>query len=316
MLSWKGPIGWVLVLLVLLTVTGTVDPCRADENHDNDTPPPPRVQESQQQQQQQYHQQQRHNVPDRATMAPFDTDIRDDCRSLLEHCQSAMFPHIYLQCPALCTKYLTQEGSKGVVAPHTEEALWEGTFRTLSGQRIHAERFEGSVMVIAPLPLLPGMAKYYYEMMEALHEKFFPKVECIIIPIDVGEGIHLSPRPSSQVVIFEEESSLLSHPWVQHLHSVIPRSGAASRKDPTVPPPATTTTKTGGSDEERQQESTGRMDHKAVLLQQVELPTDRLTVYLVSADGYFVERMTVPTMAVLQRQIAMYLRTMDYHADL
>jgi hypothetical protein len=300
MLSWKGPIGWVLVLL---TVSGYVDPCRADEDHDNDTPPPPRVQESQQQQQQ-YHQQQRQSVPDRATMAPFDTDIRDDCRRLLEHCQSAMFPHIYLQCPALCTKYLTQEGSKGVVAPHTEETLWEGTFRTLSGQRIHAERFEGSVMVIALLPLLPGMAKYYYEMMEVLHEKFFPKVECIIIPIDVGEGIHLSPRPSSQVVIFEEESSLLSHPWVQHLHAVIPRSGAASRKDPTVPPPATTTTTTtttmGG----------------AVQLQQVELPTDRLTVYLVSADGYFVERMTVPTMAVLQRQIAMYLRTMDYHADL
>ena len=300
--SRNVPIALVVLLLLTLArhnvgVLGR-QAQQDDDDNDNDVHPPPRptnheattVLDSQHIQQ---------KVPDRTVMAPFDTDIREDCRRLLEHCQSAMFPHIYLQCPALCTKYLTQEGSKGTVTKHTEETLWEGTFRTLSGQRIHAERFEGSVMVIALLPLLPGMAKYYYEMMEVLHKKFFPKVECIILPIDVGEGIHLSPRPSSPVVILEEESALLSHPWVRHLHSVIPRSGAASRKESSSTP-----------------DNISSSDKEPSELQQVELPTDRLTMYLVSADGYFVERMTVPTLAVLQQQIAIYLQTMDYHADL
>jgi hypothetical protein len=213
-------------------------------------------------------------------IAPFDTNVRTDCRGLLDYCQSAIHMHVYLQCPALCTKYLEQEGSKGV-AEHNTEFLWEGTLRTVTGDRIQADRFEGSVLVIALLPLLPGMAKYYYDMMEALHEKFRPKVEFIILPIDVGEGIHLKLRPQSSVVVLEEESAILSHPWVQHLWGVKPRSGAASK------------------------------DHRGEIVQ-VELPTDRLTIYLVSADGYFVERMTVPTMAVLQKQISIYLRTMDY----
>ena len=42
------------------------------------------------------------------------------------------------------------------------------------------------------------------------------------------------------------------------------------------------------------------------------MPTDRLTVYIVSSDGYFVERMTVPTMAALQRTIGIYLKTIGY----
>lgn len=214
-------------------------------------------------------------------VAPFDTDIRDDCRSLLEYCQSSIIHTIYLECPALCTKYLQQEGTKGTVSEGTEEALWEGTFRTLSGKRINADRFEGSVMVIALLPLLPGMAKYYYDMMEALHQKFHPKVEIIIIPIDVGEGIHIRPRPEYKVVVLEEESNLLSHPWIKHLYAIKPRSGAASR------------------------------DHNDEIVQ-VDLPMDRLTIYLVSADGHFMERMTVPTMATLQKRIGLYLRTIDY----
>lgn len=223
------------------------------------------------------------NNPERQLLAPFDTDIRDDCRSLLEHCQSDVFAHVYLQCPALCTKYLEQEGMKGVVtSKNDQEALWEGTLRTISGRRIDADRFEGSVLVVALLPLLPGMAKYYYEMMETLHEKFQPKVEFVIIPIDVNEGIHIKPRSLPKVVILEEESAIGAHPWVKHLHNVMPKSGAASK------------------------------DHNDQI-GQLELPTDRLTVYLVSADGYFVERMTVPTMAALQKQIGLYLRTMDYH---
>jgi hypothetical protein len=218
---------------------------------------------------------------DRALLAPFDTDIRKDCRSLLMHCQSEVFSQVYVQCPAMCTKYLQQEGMKGT-ADHNPEALYGvGTLRTFQGPRIDADRFEGYVTVISLLPLLPGMAFYYYEMMETLHEQFGRQVEFVIIPIDVGEGIHIKPRAKPNVVILEEESAIETHPWVQHLLSIRPRSGAASK------------------------------NHRDEIVQ-VDLPTDRLTVYIVSADAYFIERMTVPTMAALQRTIAVYLKTIGY----
>jgi len=162
------------------------------------------------------------------------------------------------------------------------ERLWEGTLRTRQGKRIDADRFEGYVTVLSILPLLPGMAIYYYEMMETLHGQFTPNVEFVVLPIDHGEGIHIRPRSKNpKVVILEEETAIATHPWVKHLWAVQPRSGAATK------------------------------NHRNEI-EQHELPTDRLTVYIVSADGYFVERLTVPTMAELQRKIAVYLKTIAY----
>jgi hypothetical protein len=117
--------------------------------------------------------------------------------------------------------------------------------------------------------MLPGISFYYYEMMETLHSHFDPKVEFVILPIDVREGVHIKIQPDNpNVVILEEETAVETHPWAQHLVSIRPRSGAATKEH-----------------------------HDQVV--QVDLPTDRLTAYVVSSDGY-------------KRTIAIYLKTIDY----
>ena len=170
---------------------------------------------------------------------------------------------------------------KGTVEDNPD-ALWEvGTLRTYTGDRVSSDRFEGYVTVICTIPLLPGMMFYYYEMMETLHSKFAPKVEFVIIPIDHLEGLHFKMRKDPKVVILEEESAIETHPWVQHLTSIKPRSGAVMK------------------------------DHRDELVQ-TDLQTDRINVFIVSSDGYFVERLVVPTMAKLQQRIALYLRSFEY----
>ena len=84
-----------------------------------------------------------------------------------------------------------------------------------------------------------------------------------------------------KVVVLEEESAIDTHPWVKHLTSVVPRTGAATK------------------------------DHRGNI-QQTDLRTDRVNIYVVSADGYYIERLISPTMAVLQQKIAVYLKTIDY----
>ena len=215
-------------------------------------------------------------------LAPFDKDIRDDCLSLQIHCRSDVFAHVFLQCPDTCTKLLHEEGMAGTVTEDNSDALYDvGSLRTVQGKRIATDRWEGYVTVIAVTPLLPGMAVYYYEMMEHLHSVFRPKVEFVVLPIDLQLGIHIQVRKDNKVVVLEEESSIESHPWVQHLTSIVPRRGAASK------------------------------DHQD-RIQQTELHTDRVNVYIVSADGYFVERLVSPSMASLQQTIAVYLKTIDY----
>jgi hypothetical protein len=229
---------------------------------------------------------------DRSRLAPFDTDIREDCRSLLVYCTSELFAHVYLQCPKSCSKLLEEEGMIGT-AHENPDALWDnnndnndnnvGTLRTYSGKRIDSDRFEGYVTVISIVPLLPGMAVYFYEMMEHLHSVFAPKVEFVVIPLDLEQGIHISLREHPSVVVLEEESAspVHTHPWMRHLTSITPLTGAATK------------------------------DHKDTL-QQVPLQTDRVNTYIVSADGYYIERLTSPTMAILKQKIAVYLKTINY----
>jgi hypothetical protein len=226
------------------------------------------------------------NRLDPSRIAPFDRDIRDDCRSLLVHCTSDIFAHIFLQCPASCTQLLQEEGMKGI-ATNTDALYDVGTLRTYQGQRVNADRFEGYVLVVAIVPLLPGMAVYYYEMMEQLHSIFVPQVEFVIIPMDLEYGIHIPQRQKGKVVILEEESvvtALEKHPWIQHLSSIRPRSGLGTRE---------------GAKEEN------------VILQR-PIQADRVTFYIVSADGYYVESLISPTMELLQKKIILYQKTMDY----
>jgi hypothetical protein len=226
------------------------------------------------------------NRLDHSRIAPFDKDIREDCRSLLVHCTSDIFAHVFLQCPASCTKLLHEEGMKGIST--NTDALYEvGTLRTYQGRRVDADRFEGYVLVVAIVPLLPGMAVYYYEMMEQLHSSFAPHVEFVIIPMDLEYGIHIPQRKEGKVVILEEESiatALEKHPWIHHLSSIRPRSGLGTREGAT------------GDD---------------VVLQR-PIQTDRVTFYIVSADGYFVESLISPTMDLLQKKIVLYQKTIDY----
>ena len=224
-------------------------------------------------------------VLDKSQFAPFDTDILPNCRDLLEHCQSHVYGHVYLQCPGLCTKLLMEEGMVGT-ADDNPDALYDvGTLRTYQGKRIDSDRFEGYVLVLAVVPLLPGMAVYYYEMMEYLHGVFTPKAEFVIQPIDHYHGIHIKEKVNRKVVILEEKSAMTvveNDPWMKHLTSIKPRSGL------------------------------GTKEGDGVTVEQRPLQTDRVTIYIVSADGYYIEQLIVPTMSSLKQKIRVYTKTMDY----
>lgn len=221
---------------------------------------------------------------DRGKIAPFDTDIKDDCIHHLHLCQSDLFPHIFLQCPKSCAAMLESSGMIGN-APSDDELWWEatGSVRTFQGKRISTDRWDGSVAILAIVPMHAGMAVYYYEMMEHLHKVFSPHVETVLLPIDVGEGNHIKIRQKPGVIVLEEESPnrLLKHPLVKYLTNIKPTSGTAE------------------------------YDHMNEAVQ-MELDTDRPTFYIISADGWFIERLISPTMKKIKKRTALFLKTIDY----
>ena len=276
---------------------------------------------------------------DTSRLAPFDKDIREDCVSIQLHCTSDVFAHVFLQCPATCTALLHEEGMKGTVPPGTEDYLYEvGMLRTTTPRQddpqqqqqrrqsrsIDAERFEGSVLVLAVVPLLPGMAVYYYELMEHLHTIFCKKgTEFVVLPIDVELGIHIQERGGSSttaggkdknnhkqgVVVLEEQpiSAVEKHVWMKHLTSVTPRSGAALRDDDDDDD-----SDDDDDDNENDNSSGNNKNNPKTKVQQTPLHTDRVTFYIVSADGHFVERVISPTLAELRKKVSTYIKTVDY----
>jgi hypothetical protein len=211
----------------------------------------------------------------------FDKDDRKNCHEVLEYCQSDIYAHIFVQCAMSCVKYLQDEGGMVGTADDPEE-FYSYKIRTISQAVIETDRFEGYVTVVGFIPLLPGMAAYYYEMMEHLHTVFKPRVEFVAIPMDLYLGIHIKrhePRPN--VLVLEEETAPDMHPLIQFLTKVKPRNGA------------------------------GVKDHHGDM-HQAPLQTDRVTLYIVSANAYYVERMISPTMGELEQKIGVYLKTIDY----
>ena len=211
----------------------------------------------------------------------FDKDDREDCRKMLSFCQSDLFGHIFIQCAASCVRYLEEEGCKGTA--DDPEEFYSLELRTFQDRKkIDTERFEGYVTVVAIVPLIPGMAGYYYEMMEHLHTSFHPSIETVVIPVDVGLGIHIRMHEDDpKVLVLEEEGAPEYHSMIKFLYNVKPRSGAASKD----------------------------IDGNVV---QMTIPTDRVTVYIVSADAYFIERLVSPTLAIMKEKISVYRKTVDY----
>ncbi|KAL3942507.1 MAG: hypothetical protein SGBAC_003319 [Bacillariaceae sp.] len=222
---------------------------------------------------------------DRGKVAPFDTDIRKDCVQMMSHCQSQFFGHIFLQCPRTCAAMLEVPGMVGK-SPKGDDALWwesTETVRTLQGKRMDTDRWDGYVSVVATVPMLPGMAPYYYEMMETLHKQYKPHVEFVLIPIDLGETVHVKLRQKPGVVVLEEESStaILHHPFVDYLTSIVPDAGAVV---------------------------SNHLDE----LEQLDLHTDRATFFVIGSDGYYIESLISAPMKKLQRRINLFLKTIDY----
>ena len=210
----------------------------------------------------------------------FDKDDRDNCHEVLEYCQSDIYAHIFVQCAMSCVKYLQEEG--GMVGTSDDpDDFYSHKIRTISRAVIDTDRFEGYVTVVGFIPLLPGMAAYYYEMMEHLHSVFQPTVQFVAIPMDLDLGLHIKTRKLPNVLVLEEETAPDLHPLIQFLTSVKPRNGAGVKDD------------------------NGEMH-------QSPLQTDRVTLYIISADAYFVERMISPTMSELEEKIGIYLKTIDY----
>jgi hypothetical protein len=189
----------------------------------------------------------------------------DECAQGIDKCTTTN--DMWYKCPISCSKHFEEEGAMAEERADPEQFyLLETTKR--DGKVLSLEGNEGYVTLFAALPLLPGMAPYYYDAIEHIAAVYKYTLVPMIFPIEVkGNSTSLDALPhkdNSKTIVLENGSR--SNPILQYL---LTRQIVAGN-------------------------------------QAIQFKLDRPTIFLVSHTGMYVEQLPAPTMELLERRIKVH----------
>ena len=171
-------------------------------------------------------------------------------------------------------------GSIGAVEgyPDEESLLYSLDVVTAKGSELSLEEYAGYVTIVAIVPLLQGMAQFYYELLEHVQSIYPYTLQILLLPCAVIsnepekklKAVNIKPRDKPKVVLLK------------------PMIGQSPLVDYFV---------------KKVKIYTGWDDTKVF--------PDRVTMFIVSANGEFVERAVSPTLHELERRIGVYSMQLD-----
>lgn len=220
-------------------------------------------------------------LQDAAMSFQFKSDSLEDCSDRVSECLTSST--FWYDCPITCAESLQLRGSMHEVHDDPEE-FFQLEVTKADGKRLSLEDHEGYVNVYAVLPLeYPGMAQFYYDMFEHIGTVFPFTVEIMVLPWQEPPEDHATKDVAARLVKNHEK------PRVLVLEST--------------------------------SQSTNELDYltnAGVVAGNVEptLYVDRVTIFLVTADGMFIERLVSPPMPLLERRISVHLKQLAFTVDL
>ena len=145
------------------------------------------------------------------------------------------------------------------------------------GKTLSLEDYEGYVTIYAIIPLIPGMSQFYYEVLEHVQTIYPYTIQTLIEPFQITTDGN-SDDINIHIKEHEKPKTILLEET--------PRLTEVSNYLQNAPPVA------------------GNPD--------VRFHSDRVTIFLVSADGIFVEKLNSPSMPLLERRIAVFLKQLEW----
>jgi hypothetical protein len=185
---------------------------------------------------------------------------------------------VFFECPITCSKLLERPGS----IARMEGEFFDQSVTRQDGKRMSLEDFEGYVTLYAILPLVPS-AQYYYELLEHIHKIFPYTVEILVMPYQEIEEIDKEDKTTTVAIKPHD------NPHVTFLQQ-------ETRPDLLF---YLWESKVYGGEENLK-----------------DVPKDRPSIYVISTDGRFVERLISPSLTDLERRIIVYLKQLEQTNEL
>lgn len=212
----------------------------------------------------------------------YQEDTMGSCPSHVSECKTS--ETLWYECPISCSRSLELEGSMAEISETEDpEEFFQFEATKANGDSLSlSDACEGYVTVYAVVPMVAGMSQFYHDMLEHIASVFPYTVQVLLLP---WMGLPRNHKEKSEAwmkeAVFKNRESSKKRVIVLKETSEPPKELEYLVHVPLV---------AGNSD-------------PAILL-------DRVTVFLVSAEGVFIERVVSPTMELLERRISVYLQVL------
>jgi hypothetical protein len=177
------------------------------------------------------------------------------------------------RCPIICSELLEEPGS---IARPSDSEIYQQRVAKQDGKQMTLEEYEGYITLFVVIPLVPN-AQYYYELVEHVHKIFPFTVEIMILPVPVvADDDESDPHYGEIIPQANSKVAFLKHEDRTDFMIYLSESEVF-----------------GGEDNLH------------------EFANDRASIYIISANGQFVERMVAPKLIDLEKRIIVYLQQLD-----
>ena len=201
-----------------------------------------------------------------------DHDRALDCADRVDTCRSS--DHTFFECPETCAASLDGGFQPIGLPPGDPDKFYQLEAIIADGKTLSFDRFFGYVTVVAAIPLLAGMAQYYYELIKFIHQTYPYAVETIVLPFRLMQPkgddseekvVEIKPKDNARTIVL---GTVVSHNLLKHL--VIQYLQSFRKNDP--------------------------------------LANDKVTFFIVRHDGSQVERRVCPNKAKLDKVVHDYTK--------
>mmetsp|Transcript_23043 Transcript_23043/g.54688 ORF Transcript_23043/g.54688 Transcript_23043/m.54688 type:complete len:294 (+) Transcript_23043:127-1008(+) len=217
-------------------------------------------------------------------------DDPETCQRRVQQCMKDS--KTWYECPITCSQKFEREGSMAEERDDPEQ-FFNFHIVTSKGSTYSIESNEGYITLFAVLPMMSGVSQYYYDVIEHIRGVYKYTLVSMVYPYQ---------NPKSATMAF-----------------IRPAKDAKTISLMSGPPTTTTSPNTETTpDDDANTVTLNYLLSRTIVAgndRDVELATDRPTIFLISHDGMFIERLVSPTMETIERRIKVYEQAMNFDID-
>ena len=147
----------------------------------------------------------------------FDSDTGENCeqKAAKELCTTT--PDTYYECPITCARRVRPERAAWGGFDSIDSPFYQFRWRDYRGKMVNFEDFDGEIVIVAAIPMLPGLAQYNYDLLNHVLDVYKYGVEVVVVPMKGQDGIAIEPTEGSRIRILEGLKNDASHKVVSYL---------------------------------------------------------------------------------------------------